>query len=257
MLRDRSVPGASGLLLAAALGVTLAAQAAPAAWTALTAKLLRAADNGNLTDLRAARADAQKALAAPSVGVPPAVALYTVAYADYRLAADDRTAASDRPGLADEAEQDLREALKQDAAFADAYGLLSAVLSLKIGWAASTEAKTSLGPESGRSLNRGLSLAPNNPRLLIVQGSALFRRPPEYGGDPQRAEMLFRRAADLLDAAKDTPWPNWGRFDAHVWLGQALGKRGDKSGALAEYNKALALAPNSAWVKDTLIPAVK
>ena len=57
--------------------------------------------------------------------------------------------------------------------------------------------------------------------------------------------MLFRRAADLLDAAKDTPWPNWGRFDAHVWLGQALGKRGDKSGALAEYNKALALAPGS------------
>ena len=230
---------------------------AVAEWIALTTNLTRAADNGNRADLKASRAAAQKVVATPMAGVTPAVALYTLAYAAYRLAADDRTPAAERPGLADEAEQSLRQALKKDAAFADAYGLLSATLSLKIGWAASTAAKTSIGPESGQSLNRGLALAPNNPRLLIVQGSGLFRRPPEYGGDPQQAEALFRRAADLLDAAKDAPWPNWGRFDAHVWLGQALAKRGDKDGARAEYKKALAIAPNSTWVKETLLPAVK
>jgi len=257
MSRNLFVLGALGLLLVAGLGCTLAAQSAPAEWMTLTMKLSRAADNGDLAELKAARAEAQKIAATPTPGVSPAIALYTVAYADYRLAADDRTPASERPGLADEAEQHLRETLKRDGAFADAYGLLSAVLSLKIGWAASTAAKTSIGPESAQSLNRGLSLAPNNSRLLIVQGSALFRRPAEYGGDPQQAEALFRRAADLLDAEKNAPWPNWGRFDAHVWLGQALAKRGDKAGALAEYNKALALAPNSAWVKDTLIPAVR
>jgi tetratricopeptide (TPR) repeat protein len=257
MVRSRFVLIACGLVLVAALGVTLTAQSAPAEWTALTTKLSRAADNGNLADLKASRTAAQKVVTAPMAGVAPALALYTVAYADYRLAADDRTPAAERPGLADDAEQSLREALKKDGAFADAYGLLSATLSLKIGWAASTEAKVSLGPESGQSLNRGLAIAPNNPRLLIVQGSALFRRPPEYGGDPQQAEALFRRAADLLDAAKGAPWPNWGRFDAHVWLGQALAKRGDKDEARAEYTRALAIAPNSSWVKDTLLPSVR
>jgi tetratricopeptide (TPR) repeat protein len=250
---------ASGAALAASFSVISAAQPtpAPAAWTALTAKLSRAADNGHLADLKASRADVQKAVTTPIAGVAPAVVLYTVAYADYRLAADDRTPAAERPGLADDAEQNLRESIRKDAAFADAYGLLSAVLSLKIAWAASAEAKSSIGPESAQSLGRGLALASSNPRLLIIQGSSMFRRPPEYGGDPTQAEALFRRAADSLDAAKDAPWPNWGRVDAHAWLGQALAKRGDKAGALAEYNKALAIAPDSVWVKTVLLPAIK
>ena len=47
MRRNRFVV-ASGLTLVAALCVTLAAQSAPAEWTALTTNLTRAADNGNL-----------------------------------------------------------------------------------------------------------------------------------------------------------------------------------------------------------------
>ena len=53
------------------------------------------------------------------------------------------------------------------------------------------------------------------------------------------------------------PWPNWGRFDAHVWLGQALAARGDKAGARSEYEKALAIAPGSNWVKLSLLPQVR
>jgi tetratricopeptide (TPR) repeat protein len=243
-------------LLSVCAGQGLLAQSAPVEWTALTVRLSQAADNGNLVELRGARAAALRVVVAPMTGVAPPIALYTVAYADYRLATDQRTPGAEQQGFADEAEEDLREVIGMDNRFADACGLLSAVLGLKIAWAASTDAKVALGPESGASLNRGLSLEPNNSRLLIIQGLGLFRRPAEYGGDPGRAEALFRRAADALDTAREAPWPNWGRFDAHVWLGQALAKRGDIAGARAEYTKALAIAPASSWVKDILLPAI-
>src|SRR5262249_9505791 len=102
----------------------------------------------------------------------------------------------------------------------------------------------------------GLSLEPDNPRLLIIQGSGLFRRPVEYGGDPARAEALFQRAVKAVESSKPAAWPDWGRFHAHVCLGHALARPRDAAGARGEYDKALAIARASSWVKDVLIPAV-
>jgi len=234
----------------------IAAQSPPPEWTALTAKLSQASDAANLVDLRAARAAALRFAVAPAAGVRPALAHYTLAYADYRLSLHPQVAGAEQQDLADEAEQHLRDAVRLDDRFADACGLLSAVLGAKIARAASVEAKMALGPESSAAMQRGLSLEPDNPRLLLIEGIALLRRPAEYGGDPKGAEARFRRAAEALDAAKDAPWPNWGRFDAHVWLGQALALRGDLKAARAEYTTALAIAPASSWVKDSLLPAL-
>jgi tetratricopeptide (TPR) repeat protein len=247
------------MLLAATLALglnTAGAVQAPVEWTALTEKLVRAANEGALDDLKSARAGALRAVVTPPSGVSAAMAHYTLAYADYRLAADDRVGAAEQRDFADEAEQHLREALRLDDRFADAYGLLSSTLGLKISWAASVDAKMSMGPESGAALSRALSLEPDNPRLLIISGLGLLRRPVEYGGDPKQAEALFRRAATMLDGAGEAAWPNWGRFDAHVWLGQALARRGDAAGARDEYTRALAIAPGSSWVKDRLLPAL-
>ena len=62
----------------------------PAEWTALTARLVRASDEASLSDLRTARAGALRAVVSPPPGVSAALAHYTLAYADYRLAADER-----------------------------------------------------------------------------------------------------------------------------------------------------------------------
>ena len=48
-----------------------------------------------------------------------------------------------------------------------------------------------------------------------------------------------------------------GRVDAHAWLGQVLARKGDRAAARAEYDEALALAPNSGWVKNVLVPALE
>jgi tetratricopeptide (TPR) repeat protein len=243
-------------LVAALTGTTPAVQAAPADWTALTGKLTQAADAGNLSDLKSARAAVLKQVVTPSSAVPPAIAHYTLAYVDYRLAVDQRVPGAEQHDFADEAERHVRDAIRANEKFAEAHALLSAILGLKIAWAASVEAKMSLGPESGAALDRALALEPDNPRVLLIEGIGFYHRPVEYGGDPKQAEALFRRAADRLDATRDAPWPNWGRFDAHVWLGQALARRGDAAGARAEYDKALAVSPGSAWVRDVLIPAL-
>jgi tetratricopeptide (TPR) repeat protein len=107
-------------------------------------------------------------------------------------------------------------------------------------------------------LDRAVRLGPANPRALLISGQSALNTPPEYGGSAARAEGLFRAALKGFDAQPaNAPWQNWGRFDAHAWLGQALAARGDKAGARAEYEKALAIAPDSGWVRFSLLPAVK
>jgi tetratricopeptide (TPR) repeat protein len=107
-------------------------------------------------------------------------------------------------------------------------------------------------------LGKALGIEPNNPRLLVFRGQSLLNTPPEYGGSIKDAEAALRRALEAFDAeAAAKPWPNWGRFDAHAWLGQALAARHDNAGARAEYAKALTIAPDSAWVKYSLLPQVK
>jgi hypothetical protein len=78
-----------------------------------------------------------------------------------------------------------------------------------------------------------------------------------FGGGTDKAQQFLGRSLDrfAMEPA-DKPWPNWGRFDAHVWLGQALLKKGDRSGARAEYDKARSLAPNSGWLRYVLMPAL-
>jgi hypothetical protein len=247
--------------LAVVLG-TAALAAHPAAqdtaWTTLTGRLDHGANTNNAEELKAARAGALRDVVTPVPGVPVPTARYAVSYADYRLAAHPDTSGAEQADYLDEADQQLREAIRTDATFADAYGLLSAVLGLRIAAASTVAAKMQYGPESSTMLDRGVSLEPNNPRLLVVAAISLFRRPADHGGDPQQAEVLLRHAVEAgeKEASTGRAWPNWGRFDAHFWLGQVLAARGDVGGARAEYTKALVVAPDAEAVR-TLLASLK
>jgi tetratricopeptide (TPR) repeat protein len=133
----------------------------------------------------------------------------------------------------------LEAALKANPKNAEAHALLSSILGSEIGLAPIRAMV--LGPQSSMERDTSLRLEPANPRVLLLAGTNLLHTPEMYGGAAEPAQR---------------PWPNWGRYDAHVWLGQVLEKNDKRDAARAEYEEALKLAPQSGYVRAILLPRV-
>jgi hypothetical protein len=115
-----------------------------------------------------------------------------------------------------------------------------------------------LGPRSMVALERAGEVAPANPRVLLLQGVTALYTLSAFGGGREKAERLLLRSLDEFSREPSTKaWPNWGRFDAHAWLAQVLCRKRDLGGARAEYQKALAIAPDSSWLRSVLLPALE
>lgn len=178
---------------------------------------------------------------------------YTVAYSGYRLALLPSVARSERDQLLAEAVGLLKQVTKEDPRSAEAHALLSSVYGLQIG--GSLFKGMSLGPRSGAAMDRAVELDPANPRVILLQGIGAFHKPGVFGGGKDKAETLLRKAIVLFEKEPaDHPWPNWGRAEAHAWLGEILANRGDTVGSRAEYEKALEIAPDFARVRNALLP---
>lgn len=231
-------------------------QQSPAAdLDAIVQRLEPAALAGYVPDVIDARLACLRLLPASPAPDRAALIRYTVAYAAWRVVFSPALSPKDQASFVDDAAVQLNEAIKLSPRFAEALGLLAAVEGAHI--ARAPELGMTLGPESSAILSRALALEPDNPRLLLFRGQALYNTPPEYGGSVKDAETTFQRALQAFDREPPTKaWPNWGRFDAHAWLGKALADRHDSAGARAEYTKALAIAPDSMWVK-TMLQSVK
>jgi tetratricopeptide (TPR) repeat protein len=225
-------------------------------WRAFTARLDRAVLDEDVAAIKRARADALRFVVAAPSPERAALARYAVAYAGWRLAFNPAVSSNEQNDLLDEAERELEAAIKINPKFAEAMSLLSGVLGAKI--AKSPIKGIVLGPRSGGIVDDALALEPENPRVLLSKGIGKLNTPAMFGGSDREAEALLRQAlARFAAEPAGQPWPTWGRPDAHAWLGQILAGRGDKAGARVEYEKALALAPNSGWIRYVLMPAVK
>jgi tetratricopeptide (TPR) repeat protein len=249
-------------LFALALVVVLSsdaasAQAPPAdALATLTARLDRAAADGAAADLRAIHADLLGQLTTPADPSRETALRYAAAYAAWRLAVLPSVAKKERGDLLDAAVAQLEQAVKRNPKDAESHALLGSVYGLQISESPMTGGMR-LGPRASAALDRAASLEPDNPRVLLAQGVSAFNTPAMFGGGKDKAEKLLRRSLERYAVERDTKaWPAWGRFDAHVWLGQTLAGKGQRAAAKAEYDKALAISPNSGWVKYSLLPAL-
>ena len=68
-------------------------------------------------------------------------------------------------------------------------------------------------------MTEGLSLEPNNPRLLFLKGSSEFNTPEQFGGGKKVAKETLQKAISAYDAEIPQPlYPHWGRERAQELL---------------------------------------
>lgn len=223
-------------------------------WSALTVRIEQAALAGSVPDLRRVRGDLLRRLTAE--GGDTTAVPYALAYVAWRMAFLADAPERERDDLLDDAVRRLEARLATAPDDAEARGLLGALYGAQI--ARSPDRGMVLGARVGAAFERASASDPANPRVALHRGVSAFNTPESYGGGLDLAERWLRRSLELFATQPpEAPWPNWGRVDAHAWMGQVLLKRGDAAGARAEYDKALAIAPTAAWVLYTLIPALE
>jgi tetratricopeptide (TPR) repeat protein len=230
--------------------------AAALTWTDIVARLEHGAATSSPAELRSAIADAQKLADVTGLDRERELALNGAAYGAWRLSTLRDVERAEADALLKRAENDLHALLKINPTSGEAFALLASVLGQRIRLSGG-RSKMELGPEADANRAEAMKLDPDNPRVALQSGVSIFFTPVEYGGGADKAEAGLRRAIALFEREPaGRPWPNWGRFDAHAWLGQVLAARGDKAGARAEYNLALTAWPQSGWVRYVLMPAL-
>jgi hypothetical protein len=107
------------------------------------------------------------------------------------------------------------------------------------------------GHRPRKDVERALSLAPRNPRALLIDAMGDNELPPSLGGNQERALGEFRRAVAAFETERAGPevMPGWGAAEAYMLLGQNLLAHNDAVGARDALERALLLAPDYAQAR--------
>ena len=241
-------------LHAAAVTAVAAQTGVDREWAAILDVLDQAVVRGDAGGIDGARDRGRRLLDGELTGRQRARVRYLLAYANWRLLGARPDLDGDvRDELADEAAALLAENVAARDADVEAHALLGAVWGMKIG--SSAWRGMTLGRRAAQAFDDARAIDERNPRFLLLKGLDAFHRPAMFGGGLERAERWFRSAIGHFEAQPpDLPWPNWGRLDAHAWLGQTLARRGDPDGAREQYGIALRIEPEYAFVRRVLLP---
>jgi tetratricopeptide (TPR) repeat protein len=185
-------------------------------------------------------------LLAPS-DVADALKSYYAGLANYRLT--QLTAAHDTGHAKSAAEacvSNLDKAIQSRADFADALALQSACLdrlSVLEAWRTPFAAS-----KSGSQIEKARHLAPQNPRVLLLDAVEQYERPKSSAADREHALSVFKAAAAAFEAErKDTDHvPGWGAAEVYVYLAKCYLDRGSALEARDALERALLIAPEFA-----------
>jgi len=210
-------------------------------------------NQNNLDQLHRARTLFVRATSGPE---HTALAHYYVGLARYRtinLVQDDE---DQTLRYMNDAINHLEEAIELKPNFAEAHALLSGLYGQKTGMQP-FKAMT-LGPKSDRAMERAKELAPENPRVMLIDGTGDYFKPSMFGGDKDAALKKFERAAQLAaqEQVDDPLMPSWGYAEAYAWIGYAHMEADRTKEARHAFERALEINPDYGWVKEVLLPQV-
>lgn len=79
------------------------------------------------------------------------------------------------------------------------------------------------GPESGMQIEKAKQINPENPRVYLLEGQALYYTPEQFGGDKKKAKEVLELALQKYAAFKPASSiaPHWGEAHAKDLLQQA------------------------------------
>jgi len=79
------------------------------------------------------------------------------------------------------------------------------------------------GPESGEQIQKAKQINPENPRVYLLEGQALYYTPEQFGGDKKKAKEILQTALEKYAAFKPASSiaPHWGEAHAKDLLQQA------------------------------------
>lgn len=178
---------------------------------------------------------------------------YQFAYAQYRLAVTASVRADEavlKPALSAAADR-LEQLIASEPAAtlkAEALALLALTRGMQAGY--SPIKGMYYGQLSSKALATATALQPQNPRVTLSAAILAYQTPTLFGGD-KKAALSHANAAISAFAA---PCQDicWGEAEAYVWRGLAKKAEGDLSGAKADWQQALQLAPDYGWAKQLL-----
>ncbi|MBU2886321.1 tetratricopeptide repeat protein [Gilvimarinus agarilyticus] len=102
--------------------------------------------------------------------------------------------------------------------------------------------------QSYAALTKAASLAPDNPRVHLVQGILQYHTPTAYGGSKEAAKKFLQDALENYNHDVNSG-VYWGHGEAHIWLGLTYLDLGNQRHALEHFQSALALNPENGWAK--------
>jgi tetratricopeptide (TPR) repeat protein len=153
----------------------------------------------------------------------------------------------------DRAEKLAGKLVKANAKDAKAHAILSSIYGSKIAYAPMKG--MFLGGKSSNHMNQALQHGKDEPLVYVLNGISKYNTPETWGGSKAEALKSFAKAVEMLECQPiEQLQSSWMFLHALAWHGIVLQNTGNAAQALKVYQRALEVAPDFQWVKQSLLP---